>query len=185
MLNEPEWVYQGAPRRLHFSVGAWLVDGLKPTPARDLPGNWVNVDDCWGFAAAGVEGWHYDASSKIVRGRREQLLCWPAPAQLEFAKDEVIAQRVLVVGLNETAAATAARAQRLAAQANVSGTAWLCKSMAGSCTWISRRRCRWPASPRTPREVVYQCRAKLHTCTSVQWKPAAGCLQHTAARVEW
>lgn len=122
VLNEPEWVYQGAPRHLHFAGGAWLVNGLKPTLARDLPGSWVNVDDRWGFAAAGVEGWHYDANSKIARGRREQRLCWPAPARMEFAKDEVIAQRVLVVGLNETAVATAARAQQLSTQCKFSGT---------------------------------------------------------------
>jgi len=81
------------------------------------------VDDRWGFAAAGVEGWRYDANSKIARGRREQRLCWPAPARMEFAKDAVIAQRVLVVGLNETAAATAVRAQQLAAQTKFSGPA--------------------------------------------------------------
>ncbi len=122
VLNEPEWVYQGAPRRLHFAGGEWLVDGLKPAPARELAGNWINVDDRWGFAAAGVEGWRYDANSKIARGRREQRLCWPAPARMEFATDEVIAQRVLVVGLNETGAATAARAQQLAAQTHYTGT---------------------------------------------------------------
>jgi hypothetical protein len=123
VLNEPEWVYQGGPRRVKFAGGEWLVDGQRPTPARDLPGSWINVDNLWGLAAAGVEGWHYDANHKAMRGRREQRLTWSPPKQVRFAQDEIIAQRVLVTGLNETAAATAQRTRLLPQRASfTSGT---------------------------------------------------------------
>ena len=123
VLNEPEWVHQGGPRRVKFAGGEWLVDGRRAAAARTLPGPWLNLDNLWGLAAAGVEGWRYQATSQITRGRREQRLAWPPPAQHRFARDELIAQRVLVVGLNETALATAARARLLTQQAQfTSGT---------------------------------------------------------------
>lgn len=107
VLNEPEWVYQPAPRHLRWQGGEWLVDGRQREPAREIVSRWINIDDRWGFAVAGADGWRYEPNTKINRGRREQRLSLLPPAKTQFAKDELIAEHTIVTSLNVSAGDTA------------------------------------------------------------------------------
>jgi hypothetical protein len=101
VLNEPEWVYQQAPRKLRFAGGEWLVDGLKDEPGRDIPSRWLSIDGRWNFTVTGADGWRYEPNTKIVRGRREQRLFLLPPTKTQFTKGDLIAERTIVTSLND------------------------------------------------------------------------------------
>lgn len=100
VLNEPEWVYQPAPRHLQFAGGEWPVDGRQPAARRELASPWVSIDDIWSFSVAGADGWIYEPNHRIDRGRREQKLWLKPPVQTEFSAGEIVAERTIVTGLN-------------------------------------------------------------------------------------
>jgi hypothetical protein len=118
VLNSPEWVYQGGPRRWTWDGGQREIDGQKPADAFTIPSRWTNVDDRWGFVSLDEKSWRYVPNHQASRGRREQFLFLAPPASMDYVPDQFIAQRGVVTLLNRTSRETAALSREIVAEAD-------------------------------------------------------------------
>ena len=116
ILTEPEWVQPPGSRRWFWPDGEWPEPGAGAAAPRNWTCLWLNLDHRWGFIARGARGFRYEPHPRVEASRGEQWLFLEPPPARGFDADEIIAQRALFVGLNQTAPATAALAKALEAE---------------------------------------------------------------------